>query len=161
MTSRQQPELPVSFRITVRYVDGAATSIISVQRVNMRALPSHQIVDGPRSGWWVELEDPEGQVVYRRVLADPLGVNREVMPDTVTGDFSHVGGNLEGSFQVVVPADSTAIWLTVHGPDATGIDPTASHGEKREHLVRQSAAASIVQFRERLPPEATMPRERM
>lgn len=43
-----------------------------VRRVDRRTCISDEIIDGPLSGWWIDLLDGSGRVLYRRLIDDPF-----------------------------------------------------------------------------------------
>ena len=67
-----------ALRLTFR-VDGDQIELIEQERVEMAVLPSEDLEQAaPRSGYWHELQDVDGNPLYRRTIGDPLPRQVEV-----------------------------------------------------------------------------------
>jgi hypothetical protein len=91
-------------RVTFR-IDGEQIEIIDRERVAMMLPPSDELeADLPRSGFWYELQDSDGNPLYRRMTSNPMSRQVEVP----TGDpeqplaYQEVE-RLSRVFSVIVP----------------------------------------------------------
>lgn len=84
---------------------GREIRLESIQRIAMRALPSHEAAGfEDRSGFWVELHDAQDRVLYRRVEHNPMAHEIEVYPDEQTREFTRIPlADPAGTFDIVVP----------------------------------------------------------
>jgi peptidoglycan hydrolase-like protein with peptidoglycan-binding domain len=57
----------------------------------------------PVAGFWVEVQDESGRVLYRRDMGLPLGIETEVYGDGASDIASQTDANPKGSFEIVVP----------------------------------------------------------
>jgi hypothetical protein len=97
----QEPRF--ALRLTYRY-DGDNVSLARRERVQMIAPPAGRTppVAGENSGFWVELRDANGRVLYHRVLHNPIPFVAEVhSPEGTIRAVSAPPGR--GEFQVLVP----------------------------------------------------------
>jgi len=95
-----RPALRVTFR-----VDGEQIEMIDQERVAMVVLPSEDLEQAaPRSGFWHELQDGDGNPLYRRMMGDPLPRQVEVPTGNPEQPLAWQGvERLSGVFSVVVP----------------------------------------------------------
>lgn len=96
---------PQAIRLTLSY-DQGEVKLESATPLEMRALPSQEVSGHEQqAGFWVELRDTADQVLYRRVLHNPIRHEVEIYPASPTEQFSRgVVDQPRGSFDVVVPA---------------------------------------------------------
>jgi hypothetical protein len=102
-----------SLRLTFEVKDGRAR-LMSYERLDMICPPS--VVERPEAGkhggFWMELRDANGKVLFHRLLHSPLANSVEVhSPDgKITREFADVA---QGVFEVLLPdhdaADSIAL----------------------------------------------------
>jgi hypothetical protein len=83
---------------------------------------------GKHSGFWVELCDAKGRVLFHRVLDNPLGDSVEVhSPDReIRREFGDVR---ESTFEVLLPDDARAKHITLMGEY---LDPAEARKQPRE-----------------------------
>jgi hypothetical protein len=95
---------PGAIRMTFTF-SGRDIHLESIQRLIMRALPSHDTGSfESRSGFWIELRDDNETVLYRRVLHNPIQYRVEIYPEGGEGEFTRVPvADPQGTFDVVVP----------------------------------------------------------
>lgn len=97
-----------SIRLTFR-VAGGEVQLISFERLNMICPPAIGEIPeaGKHGGYWMELRDENGRVLFHRLLHNPLGDSVEVhSPD---GKIERIYGDVkENVFEVLLPDDSSA-----------------------------------------------------
>jgi hypothetical protein len=100
---------PRAVRLTFSY-RGDAIELLAVQRVNMFVPPSDPLEDRtPRSGFWLELRDAAGGLVFRLGMHDPIAGNYEVFPADPRGEIVRQPVQARaGAFSVVIPELSAA-----------------------------------------------------
>lgn len=104
-----------SLRLTFRVADGEI-QLVSYERLDMICPPS--IGERPEaekhSGFWVELRDANDNVLFHRILNNPLGDSVEVhSPDgKIRREFGDVK---ESSFEVLLPDEASAKYITLMG----------------------------------------------
>lgn len=66
-------------RLTIQYRAGSFTLVSSASLLKVIP-PSDQlpVTPLPVSGFWYELQSPQGEVVYRRIISDPITVYTEI-----------------------------------------------------------------------------------
>ena len=99
-------------RLVIHY-EGDQMTVLSRQDVVMATAPSDPIsgFEG-QSGFWVEVHDDQGQILYRRVLHPPASTDVEAF-DPDTGPSRHTIPSRAGEFTVLVPALPTAQTVSV------------------------------------------------
>jgi hypothetical protein len=91
-------------RATIAY-RGQELRLVSSQTVAMRTLPSHELQapDG-QSGFWFQLEDAGGRVLYRRVMQTPIRYDTETVSDDPQRPLMRVAlEDPDGVFFLLVP----------------------------------------------------------
>jgi hypothetical protein len=98
--SRQQTNRAV--RLLIQY-DNRRLAVSSRQEVEMATPPSDPVrgYEG-RSGFWYEVRGSKDQVLYRRVVANPLPTDVEVY-DPETGPRRHPTRRSSAAFAVLIP----------------------------------------------------------
>ena len=104
-----------SLRLTFRVADGEIR-LLSYERLDMICPPSvgERPEAGKHGGFWMELRDANGHVLFHRLLHSPLGDSVEVhSPDgTIRREFGDVK---ESIFEVLLPDDASAYSITLMG----------------------------------------------
>jgi hypothetical protein len=112
---------PISYthtlRITFAY-DGPKLEIARVQRVAMRA-PAATTTQENQAGYWLEVRDGNGALLYQRPIHDPMRRDIESFGDA-PGDpmRRHPATATKGEFEVLVPDLPGAQAFRLHGPPA-------------------------------------------
>ena len=112
---------PISYTHTLRVTfayDGPKLEITRVERVAMRApavaTPPPQ--EG-QAGYWLEVRDGNGALIYHRPLHDPLRRDIESFGDpSGTPMRRHPATTTKGEFEVLVPDLPGAQTFRLHGP---------------------------------------------
>ena len=122
-----------SLRLTFSY-ERTNVQLTNVQSVTMRPLPADPL-QAPKdaTGFWIELQDADGQSLYRRVMQNPIRFAAEFP----TGETNRplAWGNIKeprGSFVLVVPDLSRVQTLVLF---SSPLEPDRSAGPAQE-LVR-------------------------
>jgi hypothetical protein len=117
-----------SLRLTFR-VAGGEVQLVSYERLDMICPPS--VVERPEmgkhGGFWLELRDANDQVLFHRILDNPLGASVEVhSPD---GKIERIFGDVkENVFEVLLPDDHNAQTVALIGES---LDSAALRKRKR------------------------------
>jgi len=109
--------VPRALRLTFGF-EGAKVVLHSTRELEMLAPPSDALgtYEG-RSGAWVELRTTAGETVYRRVLANLIRYDIEIVPEIEGGPFTRVpDGAPSGTFDVLVPVLAEAETVALFGP---------------------------------------------
>jgi hypothetical protein len=126
MRDERDPAPASAWRLTFR-VEGDRIQLVAQEQLAMAVLPSEELgQDGPRSGFWHELQDSAGRPLYRRVTSNPLSTGVEIP----TGDpeqplaYEQVP-RPAGIFSVVVPdlPEGQSVALFVSQPGGIPILP--------------------------------------
>ena len=126
-----------ALRLTFAYEDDSI-DLISQQPVDMIVPPSDPIEDIAASGFRVDLKDSEGETIYRRVMHNPIPVDREVFSDEPTQSISRIPVERPRVvFTIVVPnvteAQVVSLYSSRIGPESF---PPAVHMLKTFELTR-------------------------
>src|SRR6266851_5333938 len=124
--------LPTSHTYTLRIAfayDGAKLEISRVQRVAMRA-PATTPMHESQAGYWLEVRDGGGRLLYQRPIHDPMRRDIESFGDA-PGDpmRRHPATATKGEFEVLVPDLPGAQTFGLQGPSADArmaFSPSAS-----------------------------------
>ena len=120
-----------ALRLTFQY-RGRGVRLIGSQRLVMVVPPP--VTPPPargQSGYWIELIDATGRVVYHRPLYRPIAVDAEVYAADGKQTIARVPvANPEGEFTVLVPDLPQADVFALHGPP----DPESPAEPARELL---------------------------
>jgi hypothetical protein len=96
-------------------------------------------------GFWVELRDASDKPVFRRVLNNPITVDREVFSPSETHSVARVpGARTENVFSILVPDD----------PAATSVVLVSSHHQGSSSLATGAGRSTAVQIK---PVDPTAP----
>jgi hypothetical protein len=105
-----------TLRITFSY-DGPKLEIIGVQRVAMRApAPATITPQIDQTGYWLEVRDGDGRLLYHRSIHDPTHRHIESYGDAPGPMRLHPATATKGEFEVLVPDLPSAKTFRVHGP---------------------------------------------
>jgi len=123
-----------SLRCNFEY-SGSDIVLKSWNRLNKRSPRTDPIENFEEElGWWITLNDENGNVVYRQIINNPIRVDKEVfLNDQEAGVRWELPEYAEsqGSFTVLVPDIHEATHLSVYG----GLDELAdASGPSREIL---------------------------
>jgi hypothetical protein len=104
MASEPPPPPPAAWRLTFQY-EGEDVHVVSQERVEMLAPPDdEELLRQGDAGYWVEVRDDHGSVLYRQVVHDPIRTDLEVFPEDPSQPIERVEVERpQGVFQVVVP----------------------------------------------------------
>jgi hypothetical protein len=119
------PLRPVAWCLTFAY-DGSNVLLERKERMTMVAPGSHSTADFTgKTGYWVELRDAAGNVLYRVILHDPMPQYLEVHDQK--GGHTHVPvKERRGTFSVVVPAFPEDTSIVFYGTDEPPVEPVGS-----------------------------------
>ncbi|MFD4415977.1 hypothetical protein [Streptomyces sp. NPDC058476] len=94
--------------------EGRDVRLVSEQRIGMTLPPSDELGEGRHSGFWYELRDGDNQVLYRKVVYNPLRQDAEVFhPET--GAPARVPMATEsGTFWLTAPSHPSARYLVLY-----------------------------------------------
>jgi hypothetical protein len=113
-----------TWRLTFAY-DGDSVSLASAQRVAMRAPPVVTEPPSPNAGgFWLEVRDQQGQLIYHRPLYNPLRRHIESFGEKPGDPMQRITPETQrGEFEVLVPDLADAAQFSIHGAPIT---PTAN-----------------------------------
>jgi hypothetical protein len=107
-----------ALRLTFAYT-GDEVTIVSQQHVDMLAPAGEAArIEPGQPGFWVELRDERGEVLYQQTLHHPVRHEAEVF--SPEGSITTVPVEPTGTFQVVVPDLPHASAVVVHGSAGPG-----------------------------------------
>ncbi|HVJ50825.1 MAG TPA: hypothetical protein VM689_00075 [Aliidongia sp.] len=144
MSTHHVASVPVpytySFRLTFQ-IQESHVELVGTQRVAMRASASLPGAPGEQQvGFWFELRDEKGAVLYHRALRDPLPEGIEVFDDEKGGKIRRAPNTRkEARFDMIVPDLPAAEDFILHG----------THGKPEEarRASRQLARFPLAQLR--------------
>ncbi|MFE6049258.1 hypothetical protein ACFQ6N_00705 [Kitasatospora sp. NPDC056446] len=101
-------------RLIVEY-EGTSLRLVSRQRVEMTSPPGDRLAGpGEAQGFWVEVRDRESNVLYRRVLNDPVQHDAEVFSADPGQSVARVPvATPKGAFAVLVPDIEAADYVAL------------------------------------------------
>ena len=123
-------ELATRFRFAY---DGGEIRLVSRQRVEMIVPPSDPPAGRDVSGFWFELRDENGAVLYRKTLHNPIRLEHEIYEEDTQSPTRVAARAPSGVFWLVGPALKNARTLVLH---SSPLDP----GRSRQ------AAGELVRF---------------
>ena len=112
-----QAQSGYALRITFAF-DGPNLTLKSVERVAMR-VPAAAAVppEGDRIGYWLEVRDAAGRLIYHRPVHDPLRLEVESYGDAAGAPLRrHARAAQRGEFELIVPDLPEAKTFRLHGP---------------------------------------------
>ena len=114
-------EEPRAIRLTFVY-DGNKIELKDADRIAMSVPPTDHIKEGqPMTGFWLELRGADEQALFRRIMHDPIALDREIFPDQQGGEIIRRSvASPHGVFSVVIPEIKHMETLTFHGVPAGG-----------------------------------------
>jgi hypothetical protein len=122
-----------TLRITFAY-DGSNLQISRVQRVAMRAPASQSAQHENQAGYWLEVRDDKGNLLYWRPIHDPMRQDIESYGDAPGAPLRRQPASaMKGEFEVLVPDLPAAHTFRLHGPSAGTRAMLARSGPLREH----------------------------
>lgn len=91
-------------RVTIAY-DRVDLRVVGRKQVAMKALPSNSLEPvQDRSGFWFQVEDAGGRVLYRRIMASPIRLDAETPSGDPDRPLRRVPlANVSGTFFILVP----------------------------------------------------------
>jgi hypothetical protein len=109
-------EDPRAIRLTFRYTDNTI-ELADVQQVIQWVPPSEYLDDRQdRSGYWFELRDGAGALLFREDLPPTLGEDYEIFPEDPAGEIvRRPGTGGIHTFTIVVPEMTQAQQLALVG----------------------------------------------
>ena len=127
-----EPPPTAAWRLTFEY-DGEDVRVVSQERVEMLPPPDdEELLSHGDAGYWVEVRDDDGEVLYRQVVHDPIRTDIEVFPEDPSQPIERVAlDHPRGLFQVVVP-------------DLPAGSQAVLHGQASRQQLRQEAARPLV-----------------
>ncbi|MFF8370404.1 hypothetical protein ACF05W_16350 [Streptomyces lydicus] len=100
-------------RFSLEY-EGSQVRLVAEERLTTVVPPSDEIDDEPHMGFWYELRDAEDQVLYSKMMYNPIALDDEVF-DPESGAPSPVPvEEVAGSFWLLAPDDAQARQLVLH-----------------------------------------------
>lgn len=130
--SGNSPAPDYAVRITIAY-RGKELRLADRQTVAMRTLPTHSLIapeDQP--GFWFQVEDAGGRVLYRRIMENPIRVDAETVSDDPRRPLMRVEiKNPEGVFFLLVPLLREAAVVRVY---SSPLEPGKAGDPAREIL---------------------------
>ena len=130
-------EIPKALHFTFHY-RGTDIQVQSVDQVDTPALPSDTTAGHEQhAGFWVEVRAATGELVYRRVMQNPVRHEIETHAPDEDGRTRHHQqplDNPEGIFTLLIPDfDESHTLLMFNSPELDGpIDPSRPPGPARE-----------------------------
>jgi hypothetical protein len=127
---------PAAWRLTFEFEDDKVR-VVAQQRVAMMAPPDDtELLEGARAGYWAEVRDADGEILYRQVLHAPIQHQYEVHSPEPGEPSHHVDApRPKGVFQVVVPDLPAGREVVIYG--------RASVEELAERSAKQLAKAVL------------------
>lgn len=121
---------PSAWRLTFEY-EGDVVRLVVQQRVAMVAAPDDaELLARGKAGFWVEVRDAGGKVLYQQVIHNPIRHDYEVFsPDPDEAPRRVEAPELKGVFQAVVPDLPGATEVVLYG--RAGNQETAERDAKQ------------------------------
>ena len=108
---------PQALRLTLTY-EGTQIRITGSEQVAMTVpatMPTPPQAD--QTGYWLEVHDDTGRLVYHRSLHQPIAIDAEAFSPDRTQSITRVPTtSRSGQFTVVIPDVSNARTFELHGP---------------------------------------------
>lgn len=108
---------PQALRLTFTY-EGTQIRIAGSERIAMIVPASISTApERGQSGYWFEIRDDAGRIVYHRPLHQPLAVDAEVFsPDPRQSIARVASARREGQFTILIPDTQDARTFELYGP---------------------------------------------
>jgi hypothetical protein len=112
---------PRAIRLTFAY-KGNKIELTDADRIAMSVPPTDPFEGSqPTTGFWLELRGGNERTLFRRMMHDPIGYDREIFPDRPGGEIIRRPiASPEGVFSVVIPEIKDMETLTFHSSPAGG-----------------------------------------
>lgn len=115
---------PISYMYTLRVTfsyDGSKLEITRVQRVAMRApAPASTPPQESQAGYWFEVRDDKGALIYHRPIHDPMRSDIESFGDAPGQPIRrHPARTAKGEFELLIPDLPGAQTFRLHGPTSS------------------------------------------
>ncbi len=124
---------PHTLRITFAH-DGPRLEIKSVERVAMRAPAALSPPSGDKAGYWLEVRDRKGALLYHRPIHDPLRRDVESFGEAPGAPMRRYPATAtQGEFEVLVPDLPDAQDFRLHGPQADARMARSADGALSAH----------------------------
>jgi len=129
---QRTPDYTHSLRLTFAYSDDTIT-LARTERVAMIApAAATPPAASDRTGYWFELRDKDGKLLYYRPLHDPMRESLEVFGDEPGQPIYRVANpKRKGEFDVLLPDLAEGAQFSLHGPKPKARKP---HGPSAELL---------------------------
>ncbi len=117
--AQRTPQYTHSLRLTFSY-SGTEVRLAGVERVAVLAPAAvTPPPEGEQAGYWIEVRDSAGNLLYHRPLHDPIRADIEVFGDEPGGPIYRVSNEKrEGEFDVLVPDLPEASAFVLYGTPA-------------------------------------------
>ena len=118
-----------ALRLTFEY-EGSDVKLVSSQKIEMILPPTHPLEGGDEeTGFWFTLSDAAGKAVYRRVVHNPIPLDKEVFSNDPKNPSVHRAPveKPKGTFVLLVPdiPQAQTLQLFSHPLKVTGRADTA------------------------------------
>jgi len=133
-----------AFRVNLSVSD-AGVSVKSVRRLEMRLpAPSAPLPTGFRSGFWFDVRDSVGRVIYHFPLSFPTQQHIESFGDR-PGDpmRRHAAQTLQSTIGVLVPDSAQAQSFSLHGPSVQTLSVLSVAGDRALAAQTQSSVPLV------------------
>jgi hypothetical protein len=108
---------PRALRVTFGY-EGGQIRLLGVEQVAMTVPATNPVPPQPgQTGYWLEVHDAAGRLLYHRPLHDPIASDVEAFSPTPGASISRIArAAAPGRFNVLIPDAADARSLTLNGP---------------------------------------------
>jgi len=122
---------PQAIRLTFSY-QGSQIGLLGAETIAMTVPASSPLAPQPgQTGYWLEVHDAAGRLLYHRPLHNPIAIDVEAFSQTPGASIARVPrAASEGRFNVLIPDTGDARSFTLRGP----ADPTRSDEPAQELL---------------------------
>jgi len=126
---------PYTHTLRITFIhDGPNLEINRIQRVAMLAPASQSAQHENQAGYWLEVRDDKGNLLYWRPLHDPMRHDIESYGDAPGAPLRRQPASAtKGEFEVLIPDLPAAHTFRLHGPSAGTRSTYASSGPLCEH----------------------------
>ncbi len=124
------PGKPAAWRLTFAY-EGSDVHLERKEQFTM-VVPGSDPTEGyqGQTGYWVELRDAAGKVLYRVILHDPMPQYSEVHQQAA-GSTHRALKERRGTFNVLVPALPQATTVVFFGTDQPAVQPIGNRAAEQ------------------------------